>query len=81
MLKLFCSTCHEFMKEVDPIHASKLSGTEVCPKCREDMQNAVEDIKKIANRQQLALQRLSDKAVAELEIAINKALKIENKGG
>ena len=45
------------------------------------MQNAVDDIKKIANRQQLALQRLSDKAVAELEIAINKALKIENKGG
>ena len=80
MLKLFCSTCHEFIREVDPIHASKLSGTEVCPKCRESMQNAVENIKKIANRHQLALQKLADKAVAELDMAINKALKVENKG-
>lgn len=77
MLKLFCSTCHEFMHEVDPIHASKLSGTEVCPKCREDMQNAVKGIQKISNRAQIAIQKMSDKAVAELEIAINKALKLE----
>ena len=81
MLKLFCSTCHEFMKEIDPIHASKLSGDDVCPKCRGDMQNAVKDIQKISNRAQLAIQKMSDKAVAELEIAINKALKVENKGG
>jgi hypothetical protein len=69
------------MREVDPIHASKLSGTEVCPKCREDMQNAVKDIQKRSNRAQLAIQKLSDKALAELENAINKALKLENKGG
>ena len=77
MLKLFCSTCHEFMREVDPIHASKLSGTEVCPVCREDMQNAVKGIQKISTRAQLAIQKMSDKAVAELEMAINKALKLE----
>ena len=79
MLKLFCSTCHEFMKEVDPIHASKLSGAEVCSKCREEMQNAVKDLQKVSNRAQIAIQKMSDKAVAELEIAINKALKMENK--
>ena len=39
------------------------------------------NIKKIANRHQLALQKLADKAVAELDMAINKALKVENKGG
>ena len=65
------------MKEVDPIHASKLSGAEVCPKCREGMQSSVKDIQKISNRAQLAIQKMSDKAVAELEIAINKALKLE----
>ena len=79
MLKLFCGTCHEFIKEVDPIHASKLSGNEVCEKCRMDMENAVKEIQKIANRHQIAIQKMSDKAVAELEIAINKALKMEKK--
>jgi hypothetical protein len=77
MLKLFCSTCHEFMRDMDPIHASKLSGTEVCPKCRSDMENAVTDIKKKSNRYQLSIQKMADKALAELEMAINKALKLE----
>lgn len=81
MLKLFCSTCHEFMREVDPIHASKLSGAEVCPKCRESMQSAVDSIKKLTQRRQLAMQKMADKALAELEMLINKALKVENKGG
>jgi hypothetical protein len=80
MLKLFCNICHELIKEVDPISASKLSGSEVCPKCREGMQNAVSSIKILANRKQIALKKLADKAVAELELAINRALKAEHKG-
>jgi hypothetical protein len=77
MLKLFCSTCHEFMREVDPIHANKLTGSDVCPKCREDMENAVQEIRKMSNRSQMSIQKKADKAIAELEMAILHALKLE----
>jgi len=77
MLKLFCHTCHKFIKEVEPIKAGKFTGEEICRDCRDVMDSALNEIKKISHRAQFAIKKKEDKAVADLELAIAKALKRE----
>lgn len=75
MLKLFCNSCHKFVKEIEPIKASKLTGLEVCPDCSGKMAGAIEEITKIANRACMAINKKADKAKADLEIAMSKIIK------
>ena len=77
MLKLFCNSCHKFVKEIEPIKASKLTGLEVCEGCSGKMAGAIEEITKIANRACISINKKADKAKADLEMAMSKIIKGE----
>ena len=77
MLKLFCNSCHEFVKEINPLKAGKLTGLEVCEGCEGKMAGAIEEVGKIAKRATLKIKKIEDKAKADLEIAMLKVMKGE----
>ena len=75
MLKLFCNCCHEYIKQVEPMKAGKITGLEICEKCSGRMKNAIDGIEKTAHRATLAIEAKKQKTVAELEMALSKVLK------
>ena len=77
MLKLFCNCCHEFVKEINPLKAGKLTGLEVCEECSGKMAGAMDEVGKIAKQATLKIKKIEDKAKADLEIAMLKVMKGE----
>jgi len=73
-LKLFCSTCHEFIKEVTPDEAGRLSDKNVCKKCVDFTYELKDELNAEYKKLSQQLANMHNKAIVKLEAIINKAL-------
>ena len=75
MLKLFCNSCHKYIREVDPMKAGKLTGEEVCQECAGKMEGAIDELVQLSKRAQFSIQKKADKAIADIDLIRSKVLK------
>jgi predicted metal-binding protein len=73
-LKLFCSTCHEFMKEITPDEAGRLPEKVVCKKCVDFTYDLKDQLQKDYQKLNQMLSSTYNKAMVKLEETIHKAL-------
>lgn len=73
-LKLFCSRCHNFLKEVTPSEAANLDEKVVCKECVDIAYGFRDELKKEYNKLNSMLAGTYNKAIVKLEDIIHKAL-------
>jgi hypothetical protein len=73
-LKLFCSKCKEFMKEVTPDEAGRLGESTVCKECVNTAYTFKDELEKEYRKLNQLLANTHSKAIIKLEEIIHKAL-------
>lgn len=66
-IKLFCDRCKEYMKDVAPDSAIKLSGNEICKKCKDYINEGIASFDAAAKKKRGEIDGFINKAIVELE--------------
>ena len=73
MIKLFCSKCQEFIKDIDPGEANHLHGKETCRECEERARQAITKIEQAHTKILNKINALHNKAILEMEEQVRTA--------
>jgi len=73
-LKLFCSKCHELIKEVTPDEAGRLSGDVICKTCEEFVYKMRDEFIAVSKREQQKVAVAANKSMVVLEELMRKVL-------
>ncbi len=66
-LKLFCSTCMEFIKEITPGQASRLPEEVICKNCKTKARNTLDEVKAVAEKAKQAIAGLENRWILKME--------------
>ena len=73
-LKLFCSKCHELIKEVTPDEASRLKGDVICKKCEQFVYEMRDKFDKLSKRELSKVTSAINHGMVKLEELMRKVL-------
>lgn len=74
-LKLFCTACQKFIKEVSPQEASKLEDEIICDGCKKFTQGLLDNLNSEYQKQSRRLSKIHNEGVQKLESIIRKVVK------
>ena len=73
-LKLFCSKCHELIKEVTPDEASRLNDEVICKKCEEYVYQMRDQFDKLSKRELSKITSAINQGMVKIEDLMRKVL-------
>lgn len=79
MLKIFCNSCHEYVRDAKPEEISSLRGTEICQGCESKHSEFIEKVEKLANRAVNKVNDITNRFQADCEEAKRHVVKVEEK--
>ena len=66
MIKIFCNSCHEFIRDVGLKEINSLSGQEICGKCGQGITSRVAVIEKKATQAISAIEKTKEGAISQI---------------
>ena len=78
-LKIFCNSCHEFVRDAKSEEISSLRGTEICQGCESKHSEFLAKIDKMANRATNKINDVLNRFQADCEEAKRHIVKAEPK--
>jgi len=76
-LKIFCNSCHEFIRDARPDEISSLRGTEICQKCEAKHSEFLKIVQKASTRATNKINDVVNRFQAECEEAKRHIVKTE----
>jgi len=73
-LKLFCSKCHELIKEVTPDEASRLKDEVICKTCEEYVYQMRDQFDKLSKRELSKITSVINQGMVKIEELMRKVL-------
>ena len=73
-LKLFCSKCHELIKEVIPDEASRLKDEVICKTCEEYVYQMRDQFDKLSKRELSKITSVINQGMVKIEELMRKVL-------
>ena len=66
-VKLFCDKCKEYIKDITPEAAARLSGQEVCKKCKDHVDAGLAEFNAAVKKNREKIEGFINKTIVELE--------------
>ncbi len=76
-VKVFCNACQTFIKNADRNDLRVLTGEEICETCHAGVDNAFDEVHKIAQRGIVQMERVRDDIKAEMDRLRKKVIQGE----
>ena len=77
MLKIFCNSCHEYVRDARPEEISSLRGTEICQNCEAKHSEFLKTVEKASTRAINKINDVVNRFQAECEEAKRHIIKTE----
>lgn len=76
-IKLFCNTCERFIKNLKPVEIADYRDGAMCSECEKRINGLYLKIEKLRDSTTHRLNKILDKAKAELELLLKNVVQIE----
>lgn len=74
-VKIFCNSCHRFVREAKKSEFSELTGNEICQDCEKTVATTLGDIEKTAKRAVVQIQNILSKSRADIEEMMRRVVR------
>lgn len=73
-VKIFCNSCQKYIKDADKNELKTLDGNEICESCLKFTLDKIDEIKSVARKGVVSIERARDTALVDLDRAIRKVI-------